>query len=308
MANTTSTLAAILADGSIASAFALSIADRHSFLSHDIIRQSYIADLAGRSSTTAEKPVYGYGANLMASETEGTGVSATAISVAALTATVGGFALRRDTSSLAQSIIGMDRLGASALIGNDLAVSATMTLVNSIASVIDDFTNTEADTGVALTLAKVISALATFSANNMRGPIMGVLHSKQWSDLSSNIATTGSGSVQFSDAGAQLAAFTDDSFKGNFLGVDWFTSNQVVFQNGVTDRGGAIFGPDGIVWATATPTVDNPALQTVIGAGQLPVLVDLARDGGAGVSEITARCFIGTSKGLENGVTITSAA
>ena len=135
---------------------------------------------------------------------------------------------------------------------------------------------------------------------------MGVLHSKQWSDFTSNLATTGSGSIQFSDAGAKLAGFTDDSFKGHFLGVDWFVSNQCPLVNGVADRAGAICGPDGIVWATATPAVDNPALQTVIGAGQLPVLVDLARDGGAGVSELTARVFLGVAKGLENGVTIVS--
>lgn len=308
--DTTTTLAALLTDGSIAASYALTIADRLNFLNHPVVAASYISDLAGMKSTTAEKSAYGYGANAMTAETEaggpGSGAAETSLSVAALTATVAGYSLQREMSSLVTTIAGQDRLGAAALIGEDLAVAAQAGLMDAIAGVIDDFTNTESNTAADLELAHVLSALGTFRAQNMRGPIMGVLHSVQWSDLSTDIATSGSGSVQFSDAGAQLARYTDGSYQGNFLGVDWFISNRVVTANAGADRAGAIFGADGIVWATATPAVDSPATQALFGAGVLPMLVDIDRSGGAGVTEVTGRVFFGVSKGLENGVTIIS--
>jgi len=310
-ADTTTTLSNLLVNGSVSAAYSLSLADRNSFLQHPVVSASMIGDIAGGNSTTAKKQVYGYGADLMTSETEGTGAgggaTATTLGDTAVSATVGGFALRRDMSSLVTSIVGSDRLGAAQLIGEDLAVAAQMALCNSFAAA-TTFTNSVGGTGTDLTLATVLSALATFRTNNMRGPIMGLLHSIQWSDLSTNIATSGSGSVQFSDAGAQLARYTGGAFQGSFLGVDWFASNQVRLSGDSADRLGALVGPDGVVWATSTPTVDNPAIQSLVGAGALPMLVDLNRDAGAGNSELVGRVFFGTAKGLENGCIITSGA
>ena len=137
---------------------------------------------------------------------------------------------------------------------------------------------------------------------------MGVLHSVQWSDLSTNIATSGSGSIQFSDGGAELARYTSGAYQGNFLGIDIFVSNRVVTATGGADRAGAIFGPDAVVWATATPTVDSPGQQALFGAGVLPMLVDIDRTGASGITELTGRIFLGVSLGLENGVTIISGA
>jgi hypothetical protein len=305
--DTTTTLAALLTDGSIAARYALNIADRNSFLQHPVIAASYIADLAGMKSTTAEKSAYGFGANGMSSVAEAGTTSETALATAALTATVAPFTLQREMTTLVQTIVG-DPLSASTLIAEDLALAATAGMMNQICDVIDGFTNTESNTATDLSLAHFLSALGTYSAQNMRGPIMGVLHSVQWSDLSTNIATTSSGSIALSDAGAQLARYTSGAYKGNFMGVDIFVSNRVVTANAGADRAGAIFGPDGIVWATATPTVDSPAQQALYGAGVLPMLVDLDRTGATGVTELTGRIFLGVSKGLENGVTIISGA
>lgn len=307
MADTTTTLANLLVNGSVSAAYSLSLADRNSFLQHPVVAASMIGDISGGNSTTAKKQVYGYGADLMVSEVEGTGVSATTLGDTSVSATVGGFALRRDMSSLVTSIVGSDRLGAAQLIGEDLAVAAQMALCNSFAAA-TTFTNSVGGTGTDLTLATVLSALATFRTNNMRGPIMGLLHSIQWSDLSTNIATSGSGSIQFDQQGAQLARYTGGAFQGSFLGVDWFASNQVRLSGDGADRLGALVGPDGVVWATSTPTVDNPAIQSLVGAGALPMLIDLNRDAGAGNSELVGRVFFGTAKGLENGVIITSGA
>ena len=306
MADNTTSLGSLLTDGSIAGAYALNIADRNSFLEHPVIRESFIADLAGQKSTTAEKSAYGFGANGMASVAEGDTTTGTAIANAALTATVAPWSLMREVTTLAQSIIG-DPLSAANIIGADLALSATASLMNQICAVIDGFTNTETDTGADLTLAHLLSALGTFSANNMRGPIMSVLHSVQWSQLSTDIATSGSGSIQFSTDGAELARYSGGAFKGSFLGVDFFSSNRVVMSGGA-DRAGALFGPDGIVWATATPTVDSPAQQALFGAGLLPMLVDIDRAGATGVTALTGRIYTGVSKGLENGVSIITSA
>jgi hypothetical protein len=303
MADTTTSLASLLTDGSIAGAYALNIADRNSFLEHPVIRESFIADLAGQKSTTAEKSSYGFGANGMASVAEGGTTTGTAIANAALTATVAPFALMREVTTLAQSIIG-DPLSAANIIGADLALAATATLMNQICAVIDGFAASESETTADMTLAHLLSALGTFQAGNMRGPIMAVLHSRQWSDLSTNIATSGSGSIQFSTDGAELARYSGGAFKGSFLGIDFFASNRVVTANGGADRAGAIFGPNGIVWATATPTVDSPAQQALFGAGMLPMLVDIDRAGATGVTALTGRIYTGVSIGLENGVSI----
>ena len=303
MADTTTSLASLLTDGSIAGAYALNIADRNSFLEHPVIRESFIADLAGQKSTTAEKSSYGFGANGMASVAEGGTTTGTAIANASLTATVAPWSLMREVTTLAQSIIG-DPLSAANIIGADLALSATASLMNQICAVIDGFSATETDTGADMTLAHLLSALGTFQAGNMRGPIMAVLHSVQWSDLSTDIATSGSGSIQFSTDGAELARYSGGAFKGSFLGVDFFASNRVVTAGGGADRAGAIFGPNGIVWATATPTVDSPAQQALFGAGLLPMLVDIDRAGATGVTALTGRIYTGVSIGLENGVSI----
>ena len=302
MADNTTSLGSLLTDGSIAGAYALNIADRNSFLEHPVIRESFIADLAGQKSTTAEKSSYGFGANGMSSVAEGGTTTGTAIANAALTATVAPFSLMREVTTLAQSVIG-DPLSAANIIGADLALAATASLMNQICAVIDGFAATESDTGQDLTLAHLLSALGTFQANNMRGPIMAVLHSVQWSDLSTNIATSGSGSIQFNTDGAELARYSGGAFKGSFLGIDFFASNRVV-MSGVADRAGALFGPNGIVWATATPTVDSPAQQALFGAGMLPMLVDIDRAGATGVTALTGRIYTGVSIGLENGVSI----
>ena len=302
MADNTTSLGSLLTDGSIAAAYALNIADRNSFLEHPVIRESFIGDLAGQKSTTAEKSSYGFGANGMSSVTEGGTTTGTAIANAALTATVAPFSLMREVTTLAQSVIG-DPLSAANLIGEDLSLAATASLMNQICAVIDGFSNTETDTGQDLTLAHLLSALGTFQANNMRGPIMAVLHSVQWSDLSTDIATSGSGSIQFSTDGAELARYSGGAYKGSFLGIDFFASNRVV-MSGVADRAGAIFGPNGIVWATATPTVDSPAQQALFGAGFLPMLVDIDRAGATGITALTGRIYTGVSIGLENGVSI----
>jgi hypothetical protein len=312
MADTTSTLSNLLVNGKVSVAYTLTLADRLSFLQHPVVTASYIGDLAGGASTTAKKQVYGFGANLATSETEGTGAggaaSATTLTDSSVSATVGGYSLRRDMSSLVTSIVGSDKIGAAALIGEDLAVAAQMAMVSSFATSASTLTNSVGGTGTDLTLATVLSGLSTFRQNNCRGPILGLLHSIQWSDLATNIATSGSGSIQFGDAGANLATYQGGSFQGSFLGVDWYISNQVPLSGDTADRLGAIIGPDAVVWATSSPAVDNPAIQTVVGAGGMAMLVDVNRDSGAGNSEVVGRVFFGTAKGLENGVLITSGA
>jgi len=305
--DTTGTLGALLQDGSISGRYALNIADRNSFLQHPVIAASFIADLAGQKSTTAEKSAYGFGADAMTGVTEGVAASETGLTVASLTATVAPFALQRELTTLVQTVVG-DPLSAATLIADDLAAAATAGMMDQICGVIDGFAATGGATGVDLTLAHFLSALGTFRANNMRGPIMAVFHSIQWSDLSTDVATSGSGSIALSDAGAQLARYTSGSYQGNLMGVDIFTSNRVNTAAAGADRAGAIFGPDGIVWATATPTVDSPGQQALYGAGVLPMLVDLDRTGSSGITELTARIFLGVSLGLENGVTISSGA
>ncbi len=294
------TIASLLQNKLINPGYSLTIGDRRGLPMHPAITAGYFGDLAGAATTTATKDVSNIGVDQFAADAEGVGPAPTDLVFSQLSATIAWYSLSYDTTT-AMRTLKRGLVDPGTIIGEGLAVSAGMTLVNSLASLGSGFTASTSTTGAANSVATMMAAIAQLGAN-MRGPFFGILYHKQWSDFTTNLAAVlGSGSLQF-NSDPEIAAIRGSAFKGEFMGVDWSVSNQVPTANAGADSSGFITGPEGIVWASATPAVDFPDRQLLLGAGgSLPLLIDLGRDGRAGVTELTGRINYGVATGLQNG-------
>jgi hypothetical protein len=92
-------------------------------------------------------------------------------------------------------------------------------------------------------------------------------------------------------------------FKGRWLGVDWYSSNQVPAVNAGADRGGGIWARGGVVWADGAFPVDDPANQISLAPS---VLFERGRDVEQGITLYATQHAVGVSLGLEAGVTYIS--
>jgi hypothetical protein len=227
----------------MATEFLMLLADRdNSILTHPALFHA-----TGNSSTSnvVRVPHLGLGGyDLLTATTPGSEHANTAFSDGSTDVTVAPRAKVYSIDDLAQ-YVSDGKLNAMAL-AQDAAMSVAQTLISLIANVADDFTSQAGSTGVDATWNDVVDGKTLLGIAKASGPMLGMIHPRQWGDLEADALTLGLAA----DAGmGGVINVGLDQFKGRWLGVDFFSSSAVPTANGGADRAGGIFTRGGIAWA-----------------------------------------------------------
>ena len=182
-----------------------------------------------------------------------------------------------------------------------------MKLMNLIALLVNDFSTTAGPgTGVNATTATLIDAAITLGINNapVDQGILALLHTRQWGDIQQDLLTATAGAVQWAPATQAQLAVRGNGFKGEFFGIDIFTSNQVQTANAGADRAGGVFTRGAIAWADATPVADDNTMDKVI-LDKIMLASDY--DPSSGETELVMNYYCGVTEALDAcGVTFVS--
>ncbi len=243
----------------------LQLADRNALPNHPAL--FYGGDAGGRGSLALKVPIVGLMAyDAMSAQSEGGSIANTALTDTSVVCTVGRYGKAYSATDMARFTNPQGGVINPAIFAQDAVVSDAMLLTNLVANLMDNFSSTVGTTGVDMDLAVYLAAQDTLSLANVQGPLMCILHTRQYRDLQADIALAVGGSAQYVFATTpELIALRSDSYKGKLLETDVFTSNQVPSVGG-TDRGGGMFGRGAIIWVDSTITVDpDPNLVLING-------------------------------------------
>ena len=151
---------------------------------------------------------------------------------------------------------------------------------------------------------EAINALeAAASGVGAPGPYVAVLHPKQWADLQDDILGLSTGILQFVQASYEAISAKGSHYKGNFMGVEIYTSSYITDDG--TDHTGAIFAPGAIGYATGMPA-GLPGAAESMEMGE--VMIEMDREADKALTRIVGHAYLGMSIiDQDRGVTLISA-
>jgi len=151
---------------------------------------------------------------------------------------------------------------------------------------------------------EAINALeAAASGVGAPGPYVAVLHPKQWADLQDDILGLSTGILQFVQASYEAISAKGSHYKGNFMGVEIYTSSYITDDG--TDHTGAIFAPGAIGYATGMPA-GLPGAAESMEMGE--VMIEMDREADKALTQIVGHAYLGMSIiDQDRGVAILSA-
>lgn len=138
----------------------------------------------------------------------------------------------------------------------------------------------------------ILDAKTALAIAKVTGPLLGMLHPRQWGDLESDALTLGVLPAQ-SMAGVVVQGL-EGSYKGRYLGVDFFVSSHVPTANAGADRAGAVFGRGGVAWADAQFAPENDPNIVELGRGRF----ERVRQGTYGQTSYVTTYAFGVSKAI----------
>ena len=156
------------------------------------------------------------------------------------------------------------------------------------------FTTVKGSTGAALDVDKFLDAIqaleAAASNKGAPGPYVAVLHPKQWADLQDDIVSLTNGILQFVPASYEAISAKGSHYKGQFMGVEIYTSSHVT--NDSTDHQGALFAAGAIGFATGMPTALAGAAESME-MGE--VMIEMEREADKALTKIVGHAYLGMS-------------
>lgn len=275
------------------------IADRSALPMHPAL--FYAGDLAGTGSNTIKVSHLGLGAyDLPSVVADGAAIANTALTDSSTTIVVAGYSKAYERSDIARFVEKLGVLSAEKF-AMDAAQSSAMRLTNLIANAVDDFSNTAGSTGVDMTLANFLTAINTLEVNSQaaiaEGEAMCVLHPTQLGDLRTALAASStSGAAQWYQPSQLMFGIKGAGYRGRYMGVDLFSSNQVPSANAGADRAGGMFVRGAILWADLSVQVENSADQLVIGG---KVLFERDRTAKSRLTGYVSTSYFGVSEGID---------
>lgn len=273
--------------------FLLLLADRNALPNHPAL--VWLGAGNGLGSSVVKAPEVGLmGYDLLASTADGAAVANQALTDGAATVTIARYSKAYEPTDLAlltDPSNGMIKPDAFAM---DAIVSQAVTLTSLVANVTDNFTATVGSSGVDLTLANFLAAIATLEVALVPGPYLGILHPVQIGDLRTALSTVG-GAVQWMPASAEQMMVLGGGYRGKFMGVDLFSSGYVPTANAGADRAGGMFGRGAVVWADAAPPPAGDGNQIVIGN---KILFERDRTAKSGLTAFVTHAYMGVSIGI----------
>ena len=156
------------------------------------------------------------------------------------------------------------------------------------------FTTSKGTTNTDLTLAAFLAAIQELekasSGKGAPGPYVALLHPKQWADLQDDILAQNTGILQFVAASYDAISAKGSHYKGNFMGVEIYTSSYIT--NDATDHQGAIFGAGALGFATGMPA-GLPGAAEVMDRGD--VMIEMDREADKALTRIVGHAYLGMS-------------
>jgi len=234
----------------------------------------------------------GNGYNLLASATPGSEVANTALTDGSTDVTVARYSKRyfRDdlTKFMAAGLLNAE------LFAQDAAVAVTQTLLNLVANVTDGFAATVGTTTVDLLWSDIVDAKTTLAIAKAAGRMLALLHPRQWGDLDTDSLSLGG--VPQQGAGLQGAVSAGlEQYKGNFFGIDFFTSSQVPTANTGADRAGAVFTRGAVAIADVEYDVESDP--NIVHLGR--AIFERDRQGTYGATSYLTHAMLGTAMGID---------
>lgn len=236
----------LITQEAMAAEFMMLLADRDgSVLMHPAL---LYASSPSPTSTVVRVPHVGLGGyDLLAATTPGSEVANTALSDGHTDVTIAMRAKRYNLDDLARFIV--NGKFDPAKFAADAAISVAMTLVSLIANITDGYSATAGSSGVDASWNDVLDAKTLLAIAKVSGPLLGILHPRQWGDLELDALSLGVLPAQ--TMGGVINQGLGSAYKGNWMGIDFYVSSEVPTANAGADRAGGIFGPGGVAWADA---------------------------------------------------------
>lgn len=242
-----SSIGDLVAGEVLANEYLMLLADRDaSILSHPALLK---ASAPSGASNVVRVPHVGLGGyDPLTARTPGSEVANTALADAATDVTIAPYSKVYAMDDLARWMV--DGRITPSMFAQDAAISVAQKLISLIANITDGFA---ASTGSGdLTWDVVMGAITTLEVAKAGGPAIALLHPYQWGDLRKSAASAG---VSLAPAvQGSLDAALGSSYKGRYMGVDFYTSSAVPLDTG--NYKGGLFTRGAICWAdTVYPTV-----------------------------------------------------
>ena len=128
------------------------------------------------------------------------------------------------------------------------------------------------------------------SGKGAPGPYVALLHPKQFADLQDDILAQNTGILQFIAASYDAISAKGSHYKGNFMGVEIYTSSYIV--NDGTDHQGAVFAAGALGFATGMPA-GLPGAAESMEMGE--VMIEMDREADKALTRIVGHAYLGMS-------------
>lgn len=235
----------------MAAEFLMLLADRDAgLLMHPALLHATAPNLTSNVVRVRHVGLGGY--DTLSATTPGSEVANTALSDGSTDVTIAMRAKRYNSDDLARVMAG-DVIN-PVLFAQDAAISVAQTLIGLICNVTDDFTSTVGVSGSDATWNDVLDAKTTLAIAKAGGPMLGILHPRQWGDLETDALSLGMVAAQ------TMAGVIDqgmDSYCGRWMGIDFYRHSAVPTADSGANRAGAVFCRGGVGWADAMIPTDN---------------------------------------------------
>lgn len=253
----------------------------------------YAGNNSGSGSSVVTVGHYGLdGYDIMGTVSDGGTVSATDLTDGSTSITLVRKSLRYTPTDLARltdphGVINPARFAQS------MVVSASETLVDLVANLGGGFSNAVGSSGVDATVTDFLNAKGQLENNDVPGPYAAVLHPQQWTDITNDMNTSSGGAIAFNPVAPELIRVVGNGYKGEFAGVQVFTSTRVPASGG--NRQGFMFGRSAIMWADGSAPIVDPSRQVMI----RNILFEIERNAAAGTTEFVGHYYVGVSEGID---------
>jgi len=249
-----------------------------------------LADLGGSGSAVSKTSQVNLGTAMAAANAdEVTAAGNSALPVSSLSLTVAGQIIAYELSDLLQVTQGAGNVGMDTL-ARAVAEAYIVRFTGLACTAGAGFTNVVGTTTVDLTMDDIFAAVYQLEQTSNNVPFSCVLYPTQFTDMQESLRSEG-GAVQFHAPTAEMLAAKGQGYKGNFLGVDFYTSDQVPTANSGADSAGFMMSGGGIAYVEASARGIMPG--ATMAPAQSPVFAEFDRVSDPGLSRIVAHAYVG---------------
>jgi hypothetical protein len=175
-----------------------------------------------------------------------------------------------------------------------MAIAFGMRLTQMITALSSGLSQSVGTTTVALSVSTFFDAIYKLQLQSNDGEFAAILAPQQINHLINSLRSeTGPG--QYVAATQDQIAARGQGYRGMLFGVALHTSSTVPFANASADRLGLMVASGCIGYATGTPAPVQGAGGIIIPAGS-QVVVELERDGAAGITRVIGNAFAGVAE------------